>query len=149
MNNLTNEEDPYSLERFPKKFAVKIGKQIYNARQMLRAYRHSGMMRDMYRQPVDRETVHEMLIKTGLVDAKTLPPHLREQLLTQAKRSGLTDADVDEHIKYLTKTAVTKLRREAARELRKRQGLRVYNHHPQQPNGPPRRDTSSLRRELF
>jgi hypothetical protein len=94
ISNLSNEPDPYSFEHYPKKFAVKVGHQTHNARQLLRAakYKHGALM-DMYRQPIPSNTVDEIYRKTG---------HIYKDGSWKKRRQ---------------------VRRAAKRELRRRQGL--------------------------
>lgn len=148
MDNLSNNVDPYTFEKFPKRFAVTIGQQTHNARQLLRAARYSGEIRDMYRQPVEPHISHNILTKTGIVPRESVPPHIQDELVRHGRKMGLTEEEITGQIKYLTRKTITRLRRQAARELRRRQGLAVYDHNPHH-QGPPKRQTDGLRRELF
>ena len=62
---LSSSEDPYTLDRFPRAFAVAIGKQTYNARQLAKAAKVKGQYLDMYRQPIPGNKVREILALTG------------------------------------------------------------------------------------
>ena len=62
---LSSGEDPYTLDRFPRAFAVAIGKQTYNARQLAKAAKVKGQYLDMYRQPIPGNKVREILALTG------------------------------------------------------------------------------------
>ena len=61
---LSSGEDPYTLNRFPQAFAVTIGKQTYNARQLAKAAKVKGQWLDMYRQPIPAAKVREILALT-------------------------------------------------------------------------------------
>lgn len=103
-NTLSKEPDPYSFEHYPEKFAVKVGQQTHNARQLLRAAAHKrGKLLDMYRQPIPNNTVDEIYRKTG---------HIYHDGRWHRRRT------------------MTRARREAARELRRRQGLPVRGTSP-------------------
>ena len=62
---LSSGEDPYTLDRFPRAFAVAIGKQTYNARQLAKAAKVKGQYLNMYRQPIPGNKVREILALTG------------------------------------------------------------------------------------
>lgn len=135
-NTLSKEPDPYTFEHYPEKFAVKVGRHTHNARQLLRAAVHRARygaggppFQNMYRQPIPDETVDEMFRKTG---------HVYHDGRWHRRRT------------------MTRARREAARELRRRQGLPVYNDKPHADHGTervqrryiPRQTLDSVRRRL-
>lgn len=119
-DSLSNEPDPYSFEHFPKKFAVKVGHQTHNARQLLRAARHQGLL-DMYRQPIPESTVSEMYGKTGRV-----------------YKNG----------RWQKRRKISLARREAARELRRRRGLPVNRAHDPQALREQRQIPASFREQI-
>ena len=65
-NNLSNEDDPYSLEKYPLKYQIVIGKQAYNARQLVKAAQAKGAYLNMYRQPLTSAQIERL---------KVLVPH--------------------------------------------------------------------------
>jgi hypothetical protein len=97
---LSKEEDPYTLNRFPREFAVTIGKQTYNARQLAKAAKVKGQYLDMYRQPIPAAKVREILALTGQ------RPHAN---------AG----------RFIPASQLAKLRKLAKRELLARQGKSV------------------------
>lgn len=128
---LSKEPDPYTYEHYPEKFAVQVGRQTHNARQLLRAAVHRARygasgpaFLNMYRQPIPDETVDEIFRKTG---------HVYHDGRWHSRRT------------------MTRIRRDAARELRRRQGLPVYNDQPHGSSRPTYRPPAldSVRRRLF
>ena len=97
---LSSSEDPYTLDRFPRAFAVAIGKQTYNARQLAKAAKVKGQYLDMYRQPIPGNKVREILALTGQ------RPHAN---------TG----------RFMPASGLAKVRKLAKRELRARQGKAV------------------------
>lgn len=97
---LSSGEDPYTLDRFPRAFAVAIGKQTYNARQLAKAAKLKGQYLDMYRQPIPGNKVREILALTG-----------------QRPRANTGQ--------LMPASQLAKLRKLAKRELRARQGKSV------------------------
>jgi hypothetical protein len=97
---LSKEEDPYTLNRFPREFAVTIGKQTYNARQLAKAAKVKGQYLDMYRQPIPAAKVREIMALTGQ------RPHAN---------TG----------RFIPASQLAKLRKLAKRELLARQGKSV------------------------
>ena len=65
-NNLSNEDDPYSLEKYPLQYQIVIGKQAYNARQLVKAAQAKGAYLNMYRQPLTSAQIERL---------KVLVPH--------------------------------------------------------------------------
>lgn len=63
---LSNEEDPYSLRRYPLKYQIIIGKQAHNARQLVEAAQAKGAYLNMYRQPLTSAQIERL---------KVLVPH--------------------------------------------------------------------------
>lgn len=127
-NELSTYPDPYTYERYPKKFSVQVGPHVHNARQLLRAAVHRGQQPgakppyflDMYRQPLPQETIDELFRKTGHV-----------------YMNG----------KWHRRRDITKMRRHAAREWRRRMGLPVRDHISTR-HRIPREDRESVRRHL-
>lgn len=119
---LSSSEDPYTLDRFPRAFAVAIGKQTYNARQLAKAAKVKGQYLDMYRQPIPGNKVREILALTG-----------------QRPRANTGQ--------LIPASQLAKLRKLAKRELLARQGKAVVGpmQYPAAPPPPrrPRRQNSS------
>ena len=111
---LSSGEDPYTLNRFPRAFAVTIGKQTYNARQLAKAAKVKGQWMDMYRQPIPAAKVREILALTGQ------RPHAN---------TG----------RFMPASGLAKVRKLAARELRTRRGKAVVGPMPMQYRVSPRR----------
>lgn len=97
---LSSGEDPYTLNRFPQAFAVTIGKQTYNARQLAKAAKVKGQWLDMYRQPIPAAKVREILA------------------LTRQRPRANTG-------RFMPASQLAKLRKLAKRELLARRGKRV------------------------
>jgi hypothetical protein len=116
---LSSDEDPYTLDRFPRAFAVAIGKQTYNARQLAKAAKVKGQWMDMYRQPIPAAKVREILALTGQ------RPHAN---------TG----------RFMPASGLAKVRKLAKRELLARQGKAVVGpmQYPTAPR-PPRAGSSS------
>ena len=95
---LSNEPDPYSAQRYPLKFQVKLGHQAHNARQVMKHAKAIGRYQNMYRTPLKKDKIDEIQKKTGYV------------------QHG------DQLVK---KSYAAKVRKEAARELRRREGKPV------------------------
>ena len=66
--NLSAEEDPYSLEKYPTKYQIVIGKQAHNARQLVKAAQAKGAYLNMYRQPLTPAQINRL---------QELVPHAR------------------------------------------------------------------------
>jgi ankyrin repeat protein len=92
---MSDEDDPYTMERYPTKFQVTLGRQQHNARQLMKHAKTVGRFQDMYRKPLEKNKIVEILKKTGYVE-----------------HGG----------QLVKKSNMTKRRKEAARELRLRQG---------------------------
>ena len=98
MSTLSNEPDPYSMQHYNTKFQVKLGRQAHNAREVMKHAKASGRYQDMYRVPLEKNKIDDILKKTGYVE-----------------HGG----------RMVKKSHATALRKEAARELRRRQGKPV------------------------
>lgn len=92
---LSNEPDPYSMERYNTKFQVMLGHQPHNARQVVKHAKTIGRFQDMYRVPLKKDKILDIMRKTGYVE-----------------HAG----------RLIKKSRATKVRKEAARELLLRQG---------------------------
>ena len=99
---LSNEPDPYSMQHYNKKFQVMLGHQAHNARRVMTHAKAIGRFQNMYRVPLEKNKIEEIMKKTGYV------------------QHG------DQLVK---KSHATKVRKEAARELRRRQGKPVVGGH--------------------
>ena len=63
---MSAENDPYSMEKYPLKYQIVIGKQAHNARQLVKAAQAKGAYLNMYRQPLTRAQIMRL---------KELVPH--------------------------------------------------------------------------
>ena len=90
--SISNEEDPYTLQRYPLAFQVMLGMQAHNARELVKAARIKGEYLNMYRQPIPAAKVREIIQKTGRMP----------QRIQQNQRPGLSynQAQVLATVKY-------------------------------------------------
>ena len=96
-SSLSSEPDPYSMQHYHTKFQVMLGRQPHNARQVIKHAKTIGHFQDMYRVPLKKNKIEEIRKKTGYVE-----------------HGG----------QLVKKSYATKVRKEAARELRLRRGNR-------------------------
>lgn len=97
LSTMSSEPDPYSLEHYPTAFQVDVRGQKHNARQLAHHIAVSGRHQNMYRRPLERQHVDDILRATGYVKGV-------DGRLQKRKTAG-------------------RARRAAARELRRRAGL--------------------------
>jgi len=89
--------DPYSLEHYPKKFEVRIGRQSHNARELAKAAFHrqsyvrdnpdAVLWQNMYRQPISPLTLDDIHQKLGYrkVNGVWYPKRMAKKIRYQKK----------------------------------------------------------------